>query len=98
MKGSTVLSRIHSNYPYIGEVIGEAELSEIFESEKTYKRNVVINKIVNLIKDNPALLSKMNDNRSGNLRPQTSSQETAGGEEAVDDVPANAEEGQASQE
>ena len=98
MKGSTVLSRIHSNYPYIGEVIGEAELSEIFESEKTYKRNVVINKKVNLIKDNPALLSKMNDNRSGNLRPQTSSQETAGGEEAVDDVPANAEEGQASQE
>ena len=54
MKGKSVVSRIRNHYPQLYEAIGEDALNELFDSERTYKRNLIIQKIAQAIADNPA--------------------------------------------
>lgn len=53
MKGKSILSRIRQHYPQLYEAIGEDTLNDLFESERTYRRGLIIQKIAQAIADNP---------------------------------------------
>ena len=62
MKGKTVLSRMKEHYPDLYERIGEDDLNNIFDSEKTYKRDIVIEKIVNTFTERPDIILPLQSN------------------------------------
>lgn len=62
MKGKTILSRMKEHYPDLYERIGEDDLNNIFDSEKTYKRDIVIEKIVNTFTERPDIILSSQSN------------------------------------
>ena len=62
MKGKTVMSRIKKYYPDLYERIGEDDLNTIFDSEKSYKRDIVIEKIANTFIERPDITLYSPDN------------------------------------
>lgn len=62
MKGKTVLSRMKKYYPDLYERIGEDDLNTIFDSEKTYKREIVIEKITNTFIERPDIILSLQSN------------------------------------
>ena len=62
MKGKTILSRMKEHYPDLYERIGEDDLNNIFDSEKTYKRDIVIEKIVNTFTERPDIILPLQSN------------------------------------
>ena len=75
MKGKTVLSRMKENYPDLYERIGEDDLNTIFDSEKTYKRDVVIEKIANTFTERPDIVLSLQSNTQAEGRADDSSPE-----------------------
>lgn len=62
MKGKKVLSRMKEHYPDLYERIGEDDLNTIFDSEKTYKRDIVIEKIANTFTERPDIILSSQSN------------------------------------
>ena len=62
MKGKTILSRMKEHYPDLYERIGEDYLNTIFDSEKTYKRDIVIEKIVTTFTERPDIILPLQSN------------------------------------
>lgn len=62
MKGKKVLSRMKEHYPDLYERIGEDDLNTIFDSEKTYKRDIVIEKIANTFIERPDIILSLQSN------------------------------------
>ena len=62
MKGKTILSRMKEHYPDLYERIGEDYLNNIFDSEKTYKRDIVIEKIANTFTERPDIVLSLQSN------------------------------------
>lgn len=62
MKGKTVLSRMKKYYPDLYERIGEDDLNTIFDSEKSYKRDIVIGKITNTFIERPDIILSLQSN------------------------------------
>lgn len=56
MKGKTVLSRMKDHYPELYERIGEDDLNTIFDSERSYKRDIIIEKIANTFTERPEVI------------------------------------------
>ena len=50
------------HYPDLYERIGEDDLSTIFDSEKTYKRDIVIEKIANTFTERPDIIHSLQSN------------------------------------
>ena len=83
MKGKTVLSRMKKYYPDLYERIGEDDLNTVFDSEKTYKRDIVIEKITNTFIERPDI----------NLSSQSNAQtEGATNDSSPEDEPSAPEE------
>lgn len=62
MKGKTVMSRMKKYYPDLYERIGEDDLNNIFDSEKSYKRDIVIGKIANTFTERPDVILPLQSN------------------------------------
>ena len=45
MKGSTIQNRMKKSYPELFEAIGDADLDDLFEKNRTYRRNSAIQKL-----------------------------------------------------
>ena len=50
------------HYPDLYERIGEDDLNTIFDSEKTYKRDIVIEKIANTFTERPDIVLSLQSN------------------------------------
>ena len=75
MKGKKVLSRMKEHYPDLYERIGEDDLNTIFDSEKTYKRDIVIEKIANTLIERPDIILSLQSNTQAEGGPDDSSPE-----------------------